>query len=95
MKDYVQFTYKNGESEYLDRDTIVSLQSPEAYKHSIIQDVFRVAKNQNHDLTESCCAMLLYNLGYKINFIEGSINNIKIVRQEDIALFEALMKKSN
>ena len=37
--------------------------------------------------------MLLYNLGYKINFIEGSNNNIKIVKQEDIAIFEALIKK--
>ncbi len=93
MKDYVQFTRNNGTVEYIDRASIVSLQSPEAYRHSFIQNVFRHARQQQHPLTESCCAMLLYNLGYKINFIEGSNNNIKIVKQEDIAIFEALIKK--
>jgi 2-C-methyl-D-erythritol 4-phosphate cytidylyltransferase len=37
--------------------------------------------------------MLMYNLGYDINFIEGSVNNIKIIRQEDIAVFTALLKQ--
>ena len=36
--------------------------------------------------------MLLYNLGYNINFIESSINNIKIVREEDVAAFSAMIK---
>jgi 2-C-methyl-D-erythritol 4-phosphate cytidylyltransferase len=39
--------------------------------------------------------MLMYNLGYDINFIEGSVNNIKIVRQEDIAVFAALLKQGD
>jgi len=50
---------------------------------------------ENHNLTESCCVMLMYNLGYDINFIEGSINNIKIVRQEDIAVVTSLLKSSS
>lgn len=37
--------------------------------------------------------MLLYNLGYDINFIEGSVNNIKIVRQEDVAIATALLRR--
>ena len=37
--------------------------------------------------------MLLYHLGYEINFIESSINNIKIVREEDIAAFRALIRE--
>ncbi len=37
--------------------------------------------------------MLLFNLGYNINFIEGSVNNIKIVRQEDIAVVTSLLKQ--
>ena len=43
-------------------------------------------------MMESCCTMLLYNLGYEINFIESHVNNIKITREEDIAAFGALMK---
>ena len=57
----------------------------------MISDVFSVAEKKQHPLSESCCAMLLFNLGYNINFIEGSVNNIKIVRQEDIAVVTSLL----
>lgn len=93
MKENVQFIYVNGKTQYIDRNTIVDLQSPEGYKFDLITEVFQKAKAEGHELSESCCAMLRYNLGYDINFIEGSVNNIKIVRQEDIAIFEALVKR--
>lgn len=92
MKDYVQFTYKNGDVSYIDRNLIVDLQSPEAYVLSKIKQIFKKAKETNHQLTESCCVMLMYNLGYKINFIDSYTNNIKIIRQEDIAVFITLLK---
>lgn len=95
MRNYVQFLYEDGKANYIDRDKIVDLQSPEAYRFSVIKSVFEDAKTQQHPLTESCCVMLMYNLGYKINFIESSISNIKIVRQEDIAVFTALLKKDS
>lgn len=93
MKDYVQFAYKDGKADYVNRDTLVDLQSPEAHKIELIEDVFEDAKQQHHALTESCCAMLMFNLGYDINFIEGSVNNIKIVRPEDIAVVSALKQQ--
>ena len=94
MKDHVQFTYLDKKANYIDRDTVVSLESPEAYRIGMIANVFSTAKKQQHALTESCCAMLLFNLGYDINFIEGSVNNIKIVRQEDVAIATLLLKQS-
>ena len=93
MKDYVQFTYVDGKAQYIARNAIVDLQSPEGYRFSVIKAVIQAAKKQQHPLPESCCVMLLYNLGFPINFIEGSENNIKIVRQEDIAVFTALLKQ--
>ena len=94
MRDYVQFTVENGKAAYVDRDKVVDLQSPEAYRFSVIQSVFREAEKQQHPLTESCCVMLMYNLGHDINFIEGSVNNIKIVRQEDVAIVTSLLKQN-
>lgn len=91
-RDRVQFVYKDGKAQYIDRDTLVDLQSPEAYKFSIVEQVFRKAGEEGHELNESCFTMLVYNMGFPINFIEGSVNNIKIVRQEDIAVFEALVR---
>jgi 2-C-methyl-D-erythritol 4-phosphate cytidylyltransferase len=94
MKDHVQFRYVDGNPEYIDRDSVVDLQSPEAYKISIIDGIFKMAETKQHPLNESCCAMLLFNLGYGINFIEGAINNIKIVRQEDIAIATTLLRRT-
>ena len=93
IKDYVQFSYKDGKAEYINREDVVDLQSPEAYRFEVIKSVFEKAKKKQHPLTESCCAMLMFNLGYDINFIEGSVNNIKIIRDEDNAVFGALLKE--
>ena len=92
MNEYVQFSLLEGAPKYVDRSTTIALQSPEAHRLELIEQVFRKAREQKHPLTESCCTMLLYNLGYKINFIESSINNIKITREADIAAFSALIK---
>lgn len=93
MNDYVQFNISSGKAKYVDRNAIIAMQSPEAHRLSIMNDVFEKATLKKHPLTESCCTMLLYNLGYDINFIESSINNIKITREEDIAAFSALVKQ--
>lgn len=94
MVDYVQFSVTEKKVSYLDRNTTVDLQSPEAFTLEILCNAFDKAAKTNHELTESCCAMLLHNLGYYINFIEGSSNNLKIIHQEDIAIFTALLKQN-
>lgn len=93
MTDYVQFSVESDVPEYIDRNTCIAMQSPEAHRLSLMREVFSAALSSSHTLNESCCTMLLYNLGYDINFIESSINNIKIVREEDIAAFSALVKE--
>ena len=78
MNDYVQFDVSKVNPQYVDRNTIVAIQSPEAHRISLMNEVFQEAKKQKHPLMESCFTMLLYNLGYEINFVESSINNIKV-----------------
>lgn len=90
MNDYVQFDISTGKAKYVDRDAVVALQSPEAHRLSLLLEVFDRAKRQQHPLTESCCAMLMYHLGFDINFVEGGVNNIKIVREEDLLVVGAL-----
>jgi 2-C-methyl-D-erythritol 4-phosphate cytidylyltransferase len=92
MRDYVQFDVSGGYPEYIDREKIIAVQSPEAHRVSLLQEVFDLAEKNNHPFNETCCTMLMYNLGYDINFIEGDINNIKIEREEDIVRFSALSK---
>lgn len=89
MDEYVQFNVAGGKAEYVDRSAMIALQSPEAHRLALLSEMFERAERQQHPLTESCCTMLLYNLGYDINFVENSVNNIKIVRDEDLAAFGA------
>lgn len=92
MNDYVQFDLSGDYPEYLEREKIIALQSPEAHKISLLEEVFDMAKSSGHSLSESNCTMLMYDLGFDINFIEGGINNIKIEREEDIIKFSAWCK---
>lgn len=92
MTDYVQFDISSGKAKNIDRNAIIALQSPEAHRLEMLKKVFKKAEEQKHMLTESCCALLMYNLGFEINFIKSSINNIKIVHEEDIAAFGTLVK---
>ena len=93
MDDYVQFDVSRTKPKYVDRNSIIAMQSPEAHRLALMKEVFEKAEATQHPLTESCCTMLLYNLGYDINFIESAANNIKITREEDIAAFSALVKQ--
>ena len=91
MEDKVMF-FRNDRYEYVDRERLVDLQSPEAYNYSVLRGMFDKAEQEKHRLDESCCSLLLHNLGYDLNFVEGNHNNIKVVRQEDIAILAALLK---
>lgn len=92
MNDYVQFDIGSGKPKYVDRNSIIALQSPEAHRFSIMNEVFNKAKDKGHPLNETCFTMLMYNLDFKINFIESNINNIKITREEDLSAFITLVK---
>ncbi len=91
MKDYVQFDISGLRAQYVNRDSVIASQSPEAHRLSLIDSVFKKASLMGHKTDETCLTMLMHNLGYKINFIEGGINNLKIVHEEDIATFAALV----
>ena len=90
MNNYVQFDISGKYPEYLERESIVAMQSPEAHRLSVLEEVFAMARDTNLPLLESCCTMLMYNLGLDINFVEGDINNIKIERDEDLVRFSTL-----
>lgn len=92
MREYVQFTTGNGPAKYINRDSLIALQSPEAHRFSLINEVFLKVEQLQHHLTESCLTMLMHNLGYTINFIESPTDNPKLVREEDIAAFAALVR---
>lgn len=91
MKEFVQFATDGGKARYIDRDSIIALQSPEAHRLSLLNEIFLKAAQQQHPLTESCLTMLMHALGYTVNFVECPVDNPKLAREEDIAAFSALV----
>jgi len=95
MRDHLLFSVSSSSETIADRETTVEVQSPEAYKFRELEKIFAKAEKKKHPLTESCGAMLLYNLGQYVNFVEGSVSNVKIIRQEDVAIFTSLLHQVN
>jgi 2-C-methyl-D-erythritol 4-phosphate cytidylyltransferase len=98
MKDNIQFRLSSDEpelsrhSEYLNRYRVVTVESPEAYRFSTVKEVFETADRKGHRFDETCFAMLMNDLGFELRFYEGNHYNIKVIRQEDIAILSALIK---
>ena len=92
MKEFVQFFTGDGKAQYIDRNSIIALQSPEAHKLSLLNEIYLKAAQQSHPLTESCLTLLMQELGYTTHFVESSIDNPKLAREEDIAAFSALVR---
>lgn len=98
MSEYLQFELSEDNietslhSRYLDRNRLVMVESPEAYRLGTILEAFKTADEKGHKYVETCFAMFIHNLGYELQFYQGSHYNIKVVRQEDIAILSALLK---
>ncbi len=90
-EDEVQFLREGEKTAYLDRRRVINLQSPDAHEMDFLVDLFDKAERSGHKLRESCIGMLMANLGMNLNFCEGGHSNLKIIRQEDIAVFNALL----
>lgn len=98
MEEYVQFELSDEDieasrhSEYLNRSRVVALESPEAYRLETVLEAFKTAEAKKHKYEETCFAMMMNDLGYELQFYAGNHNNIKVVRQQDIAILGALLK---
>lgn len=92
MSDRVQFARaEDGSVAYLDRNRVMDLQSPDAHRISLVEEAFARAEREGRGLAESNCGMLFHALGMPLHFCEGIRGNLKVVRQEDVAVAAALI----
>ncbi len=75
--------------DYINRDNIYNIQTPQIFRLNILAEAFKLADSKNFIGTDE--SMLVYNLGYKINIVEGSLINFKITNENDIELFKQLV----
>lgn len=81
--------FKSGIKD-VDREHVMLTASPQAYRFNLAYKCYMQAENENlHNTTFT--SSLLIHCGERVYFADGTSNNIKITRKEDLALFEALL----
>jgi 2-C-methyl-D-erythritol 4-phosphate cytidylyltransferase/2-C-methyl-D-erythritol 2,4-cyclodiphosphate synthase len=66
----------------LERDRLVNIQTPQAFRYGLLMDAHKKAKADGFVGTDEC--ILLERQGIPVSFIEARYDNIKITTQEDI-----------
>jgi 2-C-methyl-D-erythritol 4-phosphate cytidylyltransferase len=77
--------------ETLDRSTLWSIQTPQAFKYNLIADAHMKAFEEGFLGTDD--AVLVERLGYKMKLVMGSYNNIKITTKEDLAIARSIIEE--
>ncbi|MCG6915424.1 2-C-methyl-D-erythritol 4-phosphate cytidylyltransferase [bacterium BMS3Abin03] len=78
---------------YLDRDEIFYVQTPQIFPFGVLIKAMKKAYEENFIGTDE--SVLIRRIGEKVNIVEGSAFNFKITTEEDIELFEKLVKSKS
>lgn len=83
---------ENTTREYIPRDALRILQTPQAYKFGIIFNAYvqGIAKDK-YMHSSSYANTLMTDLGETLYFSKGSTKNIKITTKDDIDIFKAML----
>ena len=77
-------------TEYVPRETLRRVSTPQAYKYGEINDAYHYAFENNFGIGSGTYAnTLMVDLGKKLYFASGSDKNIKITSRDDIEIFKA------
>ncbi len=76
--------------EYLNRDEVYYVQTPQIFKYKELQRALGKAHSEKFVGTDE--SMLIKRLGKKVNIVEGSVFNFKITTKEDVEMFRRLVK---
>lgn len=78
--------------KFIPRETLRTLQTPQAYKFELIDKAYEKAFAENIGIGSSSYAnTMMAELGEKLYFAKGSSKNIKITTKDDIEIFKAML----
>ncbi|MGH7250267.1 MAG: 2-C-methyl-D-erythritol 4-phosphate cytidylyltransferase [Nitrospiraceae bacterium] len=73
----------------VDRRSLWLAQTPQAFRLALLREAHRKAEQEGIQATDD--AQLVERLGHRVALVEGSAENIKITRPEDLAIGEAIL----
>lgn len=76
-------------SEYLNRDEVYYVQTPQIFKFKDLSKALVKAEKENFVGTDE--SMLIKKMGKKVNIVEGSVLNFKITTKDDVEMFKRLI----
>jgi 2-C-methyl-D-erythritol 4-phosphate cytidylyltransferase len=90
MRDTVKQVDNEGTIQgTVDRGQLWLAQTPQAFRASLLREAHRKAAAEGFQGTDE--AQLVERLGHRVAIMEGSTENIKITRPEDLAIGEAIL----
>lgn len=90
MRDTVKRVGQEGMIDAtVDRTPLWLAQTPQAFRTGLLRDAHRKAHLERFDATDD--AQLLEWMGFPVAVVEGSEENIKITRPQDLAVGEAIL----
>lgn len=92
VKDTIKIINHEGfVSSTPDRNTLWAVQTPQAFKRSIIFEAHHRGKEAGLEATDD--AMLVESMGYQLKLVEGSYENIKLTTPEDVTIARAIIRE--
>ena len=74
----------------LDRQRLWSAQTPQAFKVELLREAHRSSQEAGVDATDD--AFLVERIGHRVSIVNGSPDNIKVTRPEDLVRGEAILR---
>lgn len=78
--------------QFLDRNSILRVQTPQCFKYEIISNAYNLTSNDYIDYPDDSI-LVMEKLNIPIKVIPGSIHNIKLTTKEDIPIISTLLKQ--
>lgn len=76
----------------VDRVNLWQAQTPQAARRELLEKAYELARKRRFEGTDE--ASLLEHAGYPVSVVQGSEYNIKITRQDDLKIAEALLEEN-
>lgn len=91
VKDTVKETSAGYVRATLKRESLLSVQTPQAFRHGVLEEAFRKARAEGFEGTDE--SSLVERIGQAVRVVEGSYENIKITTPEDLLVAECILRK--
>ncbi len=90
MRDTVKRVGADGLiEETVDRKPLWLAQTPQAFKRALLEEAHEKALRNGMRATDD--AQLVERLGHRVAIVEGSTDNVKVTRPEDLAMGESIL----